>query len=179
MVGENPVSCILRLGLSVVLGIVVMLQACGEAAHTLRAHCNVRPRPGLYEVVARQCENPLQETDYCPLTQYIEIAASDVYGVPDGPHALAFWYAEQRESPEYSYQANVLRGRCLDAEHFLIEKDAEAEASFTLHAGVPTAYAFVGYTDNTRRKLLFRMRLSLRPVQRTPVLDQRLRIERP
>ena len=72
----------------------------------------------------------------------------------------------------------VLVGRCLNAERYLLEMGAESEASLTLRGGVPVQYDFVGYTEAPHRRLLFRMRLSLRPVLRTSEIDRRLHIER-
>ena len=157
---------------------LLVLAACAGSNHAVRDGCDRAPKPGLYEVVARECENPLQETDYCPLTQYIEIAPSEMYGVPGGPYSLAFWYAEQRQSSEYSYQADVLHGRCLSAERYVLERGAESEASLTLREGVPLEYNFLGYTEPPNRRLLFRMRLTLQPVLRSPELDRRLHVER-
>ena len=54
---------------------------------------------------------------------------------------------------------------------------AESEASLTLREGVPLQYNFLGYTEPPNRRLMFRMRLTLQPVLRTPEIDRRLHIE--
>jgi hypothetical protein len=164
------------LGASAGLGLALALGACSGPLHTFRAGCTTSPAPGLYEVIARECENPLDETDYCPLTQYIEIAPSEVYGVPDGHYALAFWYAEERDSTEYSYEADTLRGYCLTSSRFVLAENVEAEGSLILRDGVPVEYHFVSYTDASHSRLLFRIHFSLAQIPRTPALDRRLRI---
>ena len=76
-------------------------------------------------------------------------------------------------------QSRSLQSRSLRAaERYLLEKNAESEASLKLRGGVPVEYKFVGYTEPPHRRPLFRMRLSLRPVLRTSDIDRRLHIER-
>jgi hypothetical protein len=156
--------------------LALTLGACSQSLPTRPADCRFSPVPGLYQVDGRECENPLQETDFCPLTQYIEIAPSEMYGVPNGRYSLAFWYAEHRDSAEYSYEAHALRGRCVQPDQYRVEHDAEGTGTLTLRARVPVAYDFVSHTGGTPNRLVFRMHLSLRPVVRTPTLDRRLQI---
>jgi hypothetical protein len=139
---------------------------------------SAEPSSGLYEVTDRKCENPLQDTDYCPLTQYLEIAPSGMFGIADGPRVLVFWYAEARDSAEYANEVRILRGRSECDGRYLLQKDSHGEAWMTLEHELPVEYGFVGYTQHTPRKLLFRMQLSLRQVTKTLELAERLKNER-
>jgi hypothetical protein len=103
-------------------------------------------------VVDRECENPLQETDFCPTTQYLEIASGEMFDVSDEPRVLAFWFAEQRASAEYANQVHGLRGHCEASNRYVLQRDSLGEAWLTLSNGAP--------------------------VSRTPELNKRLLLER-
>lgn len=156
-----------------------ILTACAHTqSRPAGADCAIAPQPGLYEVTDRRCENPLGQTDYCPLTQYIEIASSQLFDISNDSNVIAFWYAETRDSTTYANEVNVLHGRCEDAHRYLIEHDSDGDAGLLLERGVPVEYWFEGYTQRMPRQLMFRMHLFLRQVARTPELDRRLHIER-
>jgi hypothetical protein len=129
-------------------------------------------------VAGRHCENPLQETDYCPLTQYVEIATGDAFGVADEPKVIVQWYAERAESAEYAYVVERLSGRCVSDGKYSMEHDATGDAWLLLRASVPTEYGYDSFTDNDRKRVLFRARYALEPAVRTAEVDRRLHIAR-
>jgi hypothetical protein len=166
------------LGAALVGSALCSLTGCIQTPTMLNEGCDsAEPRSGLYEVTGRNCENPLQDTDYCPLTQYLEIAPSGMFEIADGPRVIVFWYAETRESAEYANEIRVLRGRGECDGRYRLQKDADGEAWMKLEHGLPVEYGFVGYTQHTPPKLLFRMQLWLRPVTKTPELAERLKNE--
>jgi len=71
---------------------LLLATGCGHSSVRSGERCCAVPRSGLYEAIDRQCENPLQETDFCPMTQYLEIASGATFDVSDERRVLAFWF---------------------------------------------------------------------------------------
>jgi len=152
--------------------------ACCATPQAKQVRCSEQPASGLYEVRERACENPLNETDFCPLTQYLEVADGAVFGVPADPRVLVFWYAEERASTEYAYVVWPLHGRCSDEARYVVDRGLQASAWLTLRNGTIREYAYERFTSDDRSKLMFRAHFWLAAVARTAELDQRLHVER-
>jgi hypothetical protein len=160
-------------------GCMSLLLACGGTARLTRKTCALRLTSGLYEVSSRVCENPLDETDLCPLTQYIELGDGAAYGSPQDAKVLVYWYAERRDASDYGYEVRALHGRCIDSGTYAEDGAQTSTRLLALSNGTIRTYAYEGYTSADRSRLLFRARLELTPVDRTAELDRRLHIESP
>jgi hypothetical protein len=151
---------------------------CAHRPESPSAACEVEPTPGLYKVSKLSCDNPLEETDFCPLTQYIEIRSAADFGVQDAPRVLVQWYAESAQAAEYASVVESLRGHCTDEHTYVLHPGGQGRAWLTLRAHVPIEYGYETYTNEQPSKLLFRSSFKLEAAVRTPDIDRRLPVER-
>jgi hypothetical protein len=126
---------------------------------------------GLFQVTDYVCENPLGEVESCPVMRYLEIAPGTDFGIDESRRVIAYWYADDDTSANYSSQVWDLGTRCTEDGRLLVEKSDSGETTLKLRGTRPFDYEQVSYTDRQPRKLMFRVRASLHQIARTPEHD--------
>lgn len=129
---------------------------------------------GLFEVVSRECSNPSNAPQDCPQMQFLELTKGHFFGVDPNQTALVIWLASSPEDTQFTYQARPLRGRFTSEDEYVVDESPKGREWLSFGAGELKGYAYERYTNASHTSLEARVRLTLRPVPRTPALDQRL-----
>jgi hypothetical protein len=154
------------------VGIVFAL-ACAGRQHSEQT---LSPREGVYAVVSRDCDGPVDENQDCDRVRFIELVRGKFHGVLNNQLAIVEWLGEKETGP-LIYQARPLRGRMTGADEYLIDaaKDDESEAreSFLLAGDVPKEYRCQRQETRAAARTTIRTSFRLALVARDAVLAKR------
>lgn len=106
--------------------------------------------------------------------QFLELTKGHFFGVRSDQIALAIWLGSSPDDRQFTYQARPLRGRFTSKHEYVIDESPTDREWLIFDATRLRGYAYDRFSDTSRGTLEVRVRLTLRPVPRTPDLDQRL-----
>lgn len=134
------------------------------------------PPLGLYRVVDRRCENPLNEPQNCMRIAYVELAHSKVAHLAPHPAVLIFWLAPDDAQSDFTYETWPVYGRFTSPDKYLLHDEGSVRDWLVVREGAIHEYDLEAFQTDQRREIRVRSRLSLEPIPRTPDLDRRLQL---
>jgi len=159
------------------VAVAMMLLACTKPAQVVPSPVSPSPSGGLFKVVDRYCENPLDEPDNCPLVEYVELTRSTLPSLAQHPAVLIFWLGPQPGLPDYTYEVWPLDGRFVSREEYVLHDEGAVRDWLVLLGGEPREYDLESFKTEQRREIRLKSRLSLQRAARTPAIDSLLRLD--
>lgn len=158
------------------LGLAVLALGCGPQQRPAHSDADHLPPMGLYSVVERECQNPFDEPDDCPLMAYMELTHMVLPGGAERSAVVIFWFAPQETLTMYTEAVWQLRGRFEGEEKYVLHDEGAVRDWLVVAGPDIREYDLESFTTDERREIRLRSRLSLIKVERTPELNAALRI---
>jgi hypothetical protein len=159
------------------IALAAIAPGCAKQAELARPTSNLSPSMGLFKVIDRECENPLDDPDNCPLIEYVELTQSTLPSLRQHPAVMIFWLGPQPALPDYTYEVWPLRGKFVSQDEYVLHDEGSVRDWLVLRGSEVREYALESFRTKQRRDIRLKSRLSLQKATRTPELDKLLRLE--
>lgn len=159
------------------LWVAALALSCGPRQQVAYPGRDRLPPMGLYSVTERECQNPFNEPDNCPLMAYVELTRIVLPGDAEQSPVLIFWLAPQETLPMYTEAVWHLRGRFVSEDKYFLHDEGSVRDWLVVDGSELREYDLESFRTDERQEIWLKSRLSLRKVERTPQLDAVLRIQ--